>query len=1340
MIKIRSLQVHNFKQLKDIRLKFPDKGSVLVEGRNEAGKSTFFEAIFFGLFGEALVTEENRNNLNDLVEYNATMAVVQLDLELRDRLFRITRTIKRDKPNAWRLVILSPDGKEELINKNTAVNQRIIRELGLDADALLNSCFVEQKKLEKLEGLSATDRRRSLLRILNLEFLDELQSQLHLRKEDDYKLSELRDRAQLAKILEEIPDREFRKAELDQAILFYELKQILLLIEERRKRIKGLEEYIQSLLPQQEELEERLHKIDLFEKGKQASEQIISGMMRIQDLEKQIQETQKQLKELDTLEVILPQKASRLKSIGILVRQINRMDSLLNFMTEMKRQAEAIQTQLDDMERLKNTVRELQRKQVSLQEEIEITRKKENELLFLNSQFSRLQKLREKCVEWNRELEKTCGELDEFNRFQRSLKNLSEQVSEIDGKIHLGKIILRQLESLASRSRHLDDLVQKSRDLENRFETLKDQINHAQKIQNQLTETDLRLQNLHQKKKELEGEVQSLARKVRMADERDALEGWHEAETARNGLAEIGNKEKTLQTKITENQSSLSILSGKIDYFKKKQAVSFAGGGIFTILAVVGFLVGLPIIGILGILAALGLTSFAIVQKGPIQKIHTEQVSLEKSKQDSEQEQLRLEGRRQSLESKGVDYAARLEEFIGKLQSLSAEVPGSLKECEEKLNAIHPELKGFDASAARTKLSTINQDLARNIAVITETEKQRETLEKDNINYSLDTLLSEQKSFALKLQRYQQIDARWSDRLTQSATDILQDSWGEDELRTEFIQKQLVTCKENLAALTARRESLEGNESQISNQIEGYDLPLLTSKKEMTQSQVEKTLKIQERRRESLDNYMDQIHIKHPPFEEEAVTIQSWLSSMREKLSAQQATLDGLCSQLNTAEHQLCSYDEAVLNRKKISLETRLQKGEIIRTKGLLQIQNRAKQCELSPEILIVQEAYTLLANELERNQSDLNSRSDLHDKIMIHQESVEEIHLANSEIYPAISKADNRAPSWDRDIPLQKYNQIRDYYEKQIQTLNEEETQSSLREILGKSHTAQGEIEIRRHEIQKSRLEVAGYCQSLHLNPPAGEPGLEEMESAYSQIKEVPCEDTQLRSERDSVNGELIHLTAQVKDLSEKLHLESKSLEAMDSKACQNELEEFEHDMRVRSKAEEIVKQARERLVTKVLPSTIEHMRQILPALTMDRYHDAEITEDYRIKVWDERAEGWKSKNIFSGGTRDQFSLALRLAFALATLPQERGAAPGFIFLDEPLSSFDQERSLALMELITTGDIAEAFDQIFVISHSQVLDPGMFHHHLVLDDGIIISSTLDPLEEQEGSDSLLIQ
>jgi len=50
MIKLVSLKLRNFKQYEIASLNFPDQGRILIKGRNEAGKSSIFEAIYFALF------------------------------------------------------------------------------------------------------------------------------------------------------------------------------------------------------------------------------------------------------------------------------------------------------------------------------------------------------------------------------------------------------------------------------------------------------------------------------------------------------------------------------------------------------------------------------------------------------------------------------------------------------------------------------------------------------------------------------------------------------------------------------------------------------------------------------------------------------------------------------------------------------------------------------------------------------------------------------------------------------------------------------------------------------------------------------------------------------------------------------------------------------------------------------------------------------------------------------------------------------------------------------------------------------------------------------------------
>ena len=205
MIRLKRLYAHDFKQLQELEIHFPEAGRILVQGKNEAGKSTLFEAIFFALFAQALNTESGAKGLDDLIGYDKEKARVELDLQVRDRIFKITRTLVRDKTNKWELDIERPDGTVEQIRANKAVNDRLVTELGFDAEALLNTCFVEQKKLEKLEGMSKSKREESLSKILNLERLLELEDQLKLRGEDEKLVNRLSHRVELAHAQAELP-------------------------------------------------------------------------------------------------------------------------------------------------------------------------------------------------------------------------------------------------------------------------------------------------------------------------------------------------------------------------------------------------------------------------------------------------------------------------------------------------------------------------------------------------------------------------------------------------------------------------------------------------------------------------------------------------------------------------------------------------------------------------------------------------------------------------------------------------------------------------------------------------------------------------------------------------------------------------------------------------------------------------------------------------------------------------------------------------------------------------------------------------------------------------------
>src|SRR5205814_1546068 len=142
----------------------------------------------FALFGKGLVTEDNSGKLDDLINYQSPRALVKLAFSTDDATFAVSRSLNRGKPNTAVLDVDYAGGKHETVTNLSAVNKRIAEELRLDGEALLNSCFVEQKKLEKLEGMNAQQRRDTLLRLLNLDKLSLLEAQYKPSSSDDFQL------------------------------------------------------------------------------------------------------------------------------------------------------------------------------------------------------------------------------------------------------------------------------------------------------------------------------------------------------------------------------------------------------------------------------------------------------------------------------------------------------------------------------------------------------------------------------------------------------------------------------------------------------------------------------------------------------------------------------------------------------------------------------------------------------------------------------------------------------------------------------------------------------------------------------------------------------------------------------------------------------------------------------------------------------------------------------------------------------------------------------------------------------------------------------------------------
>ena len=221
--------------------------------------------------------------------------------------------------------------------------------------------------------------------------------------------------------------------------------------------------------------------------------------------------------------------------------------------------------------------------------------------------------------------------------------------------------------------------------------------------------------------------------------------------------------------------------------------------------------------------------------------------------------------------------------------------------------------------------------------------------------------------------------------------------------------------------------------------------------------------------------------------------------------------------------------------------------------------------------------------------------------------------------------------------------------------------------------------------------------------------------------------DEARFRSEHRDADNHRAELSTEQRERSNDI---SESTEAMER--CRQLKEEYpgladesvgeEFRIEAMRRATVLLDTTRDSIMAGVKQNVEKHMMQFLPTLTDQRYNRARIDEEnYRIEVYDREAKHWRGKGVFSGATQDQFSLALRLAFAVSTIPSMRGTRPGFIFLDEPLSGFDAQRRLGFMQLLKE-DLSQHFDQVIVVSHIEALSDE-FPHHIHLDSGCIVEA-----------------
>ncbi|MCL5101856.1 MAG: AAA family ATPase [Candidatus Marsarchaeota archaeon] len=164
---IKSIRLVNWKTHGDTYLDF-QKGTNVIVGLMGAGKSSMMDAISFALFGTFPALEHRRYKVEDIIMNRPSQkdsASVELELDIGDDLYKISRTISRSKKNDAKI---EKNGKY-LQTQPERVTEEVESILKINYDVFSRAIYAEQNRLDYFLELRKGERKKQIDEMLGLD-------------------------------------------------------------------------------------------------------------------------------------------------------------------------------------------------------------------------------------------------------------------------------------------------------------------------------------------------------------------------------------------------------------------------------------------------------------------------------------------------------------------------------------------------------------------------------------------------------------------------------------------------------------------------------------------------------------------------------------------------------------------------------------------------------------------------------------------------------------------------------------------------------------------------------------------------------------------------------------------------------------------------------------------------------------------------------------------------------------------------------------------------------------------------------------------------------------------
>jgi DNA repair exonuclease SbcCD ATPase subunit len=1245
MIIIKHLTIERFRLLRSMNLHFPQRGSILIQGPNEAGKSALIESIYFALYGEPLLLSRGKHLLDDLILYGATNAYVALTLSVGATELSVARTIERGHGQTVTLQMRRLGLPEEAPITDLAIaNACIIAELGrINGEVLRNSCLIEQKGLKRLESIVGVEREATIRKLLGLEKFLELKEHFQVGPENEALLQECAEYLRLTEMQVRIPQVSEELERIEAALDAVAACESLDAIDQQESEITELEQMLTDIQARRLTLRGRQHRIQQLKKADATLAEIIASYDEMAEARHMLPDLEEEIAELERQErEDLPKLEKRVSDLAELTRSFGTLQRMSNDLLTTVDGIKGVEQEYKQYSKLKEGSK-------ALEEQVAQTRTR------LTTIQKALQDLEERRHSEHPQLGAHLQRLDTLSDSLAKLRRQEEQYTQ----------------RVASRTLAEENAIQ------------------LNEVQKKLLDAEQELEVVEREAQRVQARASSVEKTWRQLNIRLHLGDWCRLKDQVQGLA-------LAQQHVDLGRMQQKKLNDDVDHVRQAglRYTIFVGVSIIVVMLclltiLLGFSPWLTIVAIIVMFAAIGIGALNFRQ---YRKAHAAQLVAQQRLQEATGRISMMVAVRETAARTSGSMEALLQ-TEEQLRSLGAVAPTTLEEARRILEQIK-DLGDPIEVQQRLKESMDEANAAR-----------------DQVNATTETVTALHKEYTrLEEQRRSE---RW---------DAIEEDIVDKQAAIERMQQEIVMLAGQesfpVPSINARLQV-----SPIAPSVSfssGAMLPVpasedITAVPELD-TLVESTIEATEREIAALDGKL------------------GTASDLTAQIKVYEAAIDVLLVRQQALEEQMTSFPSG--NPEERLEHAREQQSELRNALQSLQdsLRQRVKPLGVTFGQTAVGNAESVARKQLEELHITLGNKMMQQECHAHFSTSLRERQESLTDLYKQLAKLSNALGSWV--VPLNPFAEaliaLRKRCEQELQEANEQSLLQEFDTLKHKEAASNTKVALCRQEISNAQSAIAALLEQRGRPQPASY-ARADLVVVWSLLDAYSAEDrSDLEQKQAALENELSDLEQQELELSTKLGVQNKSLDLQEAR---NRMQQQERLYQVKKHGNLLIKEVDRRLLHKMLPRTEYYMQQILPQLTGGRYHDVHLETEpeqgtlsggpCQIQVWDSAASAYVPTSALSAGAADQLSLALRLAFTIATLPRELNVAPGFILLDEPLSSFDRGRAQALVDVITGELLSQHFEQILLIAHSSAFEPAMFPYHIYMDNGTIVASNL---------------